>query len=163
MESTPTLSSFPQKAARNSLFLIGFQGMGKLLGSSPAAGYISTYQIHISVWPCARYKFDMYLWTGCFAFIQFSEVILCQTARLISLKARYESLVESLIHSVYFYSTFLSPLLLRGAPNYSIHTVSELTCRIATGNFYTYLHMKPFWFQGVFVLLLSSQSSNHMS
>src|SRR6218665_1674044 len=34
----------------------------------------------------------------------------------------------SFIHSGYFYSTFLSPLLLRGAHDYSIDTVWELTC-----------------------------------
>jgi len=32
----------------------------------------------------------------------------------------------SLIHSGYFYSAFYSPLLLRGAPDYSIDTLSEL-------------------------------------
>jgi len=36
------------------------------------------------------------------------------------------------IHSGYFYSP-LTPLPLRGAPNYSSDTVSELTCRSATG------------------------------
>ena len=33
------------------------------------------------------------------------------------------------IHSGYFYSTSSSPLLLMGAPDYSIDTVSELTRR----------------------------------
>ena len=42
--------------------------------------------------------------------------------------------VHSFIHSEYFYSASSSPLLLRGAPDYSIDTVSELTCRSATGN-----------------------------
>src|SRR6218665_982211 len=37
-------------------------------------------------------------------------------------------------HFGYFYSTSSSPLLLRGAPDYSIDTVSELTRRSATGN-----------------------------
>src|SRR6218665_796095 len=37
-------------------------------------------------------------------------------------------------HSRYFYSTSSSPLLLRGAPDYGIDTVSELTRRSATGN-----------------------------
>jgi len=37
-------------------------------------------------------------------------------------------------HSGYFYSASSSPLLLRGAPNYSIDTVSELLGWIATGN-----------------------------
>src|SRR6218665_2883997 len=36
---------------------------------------------------------------------------------------------HSFIHSGYFYSTSSSPLLLRGTPNYSIDTVSELTRR----------------------------------
>ena len=35
---------------------------------------------------------------------------------------------------VYFYSASPSPLLLRGAPDYSNDTVSELTRRSATGN-----------------------------
>ena len=35
--------------------------------------------------------------------------------------------VHSFIHSGYFYSTSSSPLLLIGAPIYSIDTVSELT------------------------------------
>ena len=39
-----------------------------------------------------------------------------------------------LIHSGYFYSASSSPLLLRAAPDYSIYTVSELTCQSATGN-----------------------------
>src|SRR6218665_657589 len=38
------------------------------------------------------------------------------------------------IPSGYFYSNSSSPLLLRGAPNYSIDTVLELTCQSATGN-----------------------------
>jgi len=33
----------------------------------------------------------------------------------------------SFIHSGYFYSASSSPLLLRGAPDYSIDTVAELT------------------------------------
>src|SRR6218665_392538 len=37
------------------------------------------------------------------------------------------SLCYSFIHSGHFYSTSSSPLLLRGAPDYSINTVSELT------------------------------------
>jgi len=41
---------------------------------------------------------------------------------------------NSFIHSKYFYSASSSLLLLRGAPNYSIDTVSALTRRIATGN-----------------------------
>jgi len=40
----------------------------------------------------------------------------------------------SYIHSRYFYSTSSSPLLLRGASDYSTYTASELTCRSATGN-----------------------------
>src|SRR6218665_621425 len=40
----------------------------------------------------------------------------------------------SLIHSKYFYSASSSPLLLRGFPDYSIDTLSELTCRSITGN-----------------------------
>jgi len=37
---------------------------------------------------------------------------------------------------LYFYSaSSSSPLLLRGTPDYSIDTVSELTCRSATGNY----------------------------
>src|SRR6218665_1896543 len=41
---------------------------------------------------------------------------------------------HSFIHSGYFYGTSSSPLLLRVAPDYSIDTVSELTCRSATDN-----------------------------
>jgi len=41
---------------------------------------------------------------------------------------------HSFIHSGYFYSASSSPLLLRGAPDYSIDTVSKLTRRSATGN-----------------------------
>ena len=40
----------------------------------------------------------------------------------------------SFIHSGYFYSTSSSPLLLRGALDYSIDTVPELTRQSATGN-----------------------------
>jgi len=39
-----------------------------------------------------------------------------------------------LIHSGYFHSASSSPLLLRGAPDYSIDTVLELTGRSTTGN-----------------------------
>ena len=39
-----------------------------------------------------------------------------------------------LIHSGYFCSASSSPLLLGGAPDYGIDTVSELTCRSATGD-----------------------------
>src|SRR6218665_922909 len=45
-----------------------------------------------------------------------------------------KTLVYPFTHSGYFYSAFSSPLLLRGAPNYSIDTVSKLTRRIATDN-----------------------------
>jgi len=38
------------------------------------------------------------------------------------------------IHSGYLYGASSSSLLLRGAPDYSIDTVSELTHRSATGN-----------------------------
>ena len=41
---------------------------------------------------------------------------------------------HSFIHSGYFYRASSNPLLLRGTPDYSIDTVSELTCRSATGN-----------------------------
>jgi len=41
-------------------------------------------------------------------------------------------LVQSFIHSRYFYSASSSPLLIRGAPDYSIDTVSEITRRSAT-------------------------------
>ena len=40
----------------------------------------------------------------------------------------------SFIHSGYFYSASASPLLLRGAPDNSTDTLSELTHRSATGN-----------------------------
>ena len=40
----------------------------------------------------------------------------------------------SFIHSIYFYSASSSPLLLRGASDYSIDTVLELTRQSATGN-----------------------------
>src|SRR6218665_1452052 len=42
--------------------------------------------------------------------------------------------IESYIHSGNFYSVFSSPLLLRGAPDYSVDTVWELARRSATGN-----------------------------
>jgi len=44
--------------------------------------------------------------------------------------------IHSFIHSGYFNSASLSPLLLRGAPDYSIDrpTALELTRRSATGN-----------------------------
>jgi|SRR6218665_1590966 len=42
---------------------------------------------------------------------------------------------SSFIYSGYFNSTSSIPLLLRGAPNYSIDTVSELTHRSATGSY----------------------------
>jgi len=38
------------------------------------------------------------------------------------------------IYSGYFYSASSSLLLLRGAPNYSVDTVSELTGQSATSN-----------------------------
>ena len=44
------------------------------------------------------------------------------------------SIIQSFIHSGYFYSTSSSPLLLRGTPEYSIDAESELTRRIAAGN-----------------------------
>src|SRR6218665_222247 len=44
------------------------------------------------------------------------------------------SYVHSLIHSGYLYSASSSPILLRGAPDYSIDTVSELIRRSARGN-----------------------------
>ena len=40
-----------------------------------------------------------------------------------------------IIHSSYFYSASSNALLLRGAPDYSIDTVSKLTCRSATGSY----------------------------
>jgi len=43
--------------------------------------------------------------------------------------------MRNIIHSRYFYGTSSSPLLLRGAPDYSLGAVSELTCRSATGNY----------------------------
>jgi len=45
------------------------------------------------------------------------------------------SWIHSFNHSRYFYSASSSALLLRGTPDYSINTVSELTCWNATGNF----------------------------
>jgi len=41
---------------------------------------------------------------------------------------------NSFIHSGYFYSTPSSPLLLRGAPDYSTDTVSEFHAPKRTGN-----------------------------
>ena len=41
-----------------------------------------------------------------------------------------QSLVR-FVHSGFFYYTSSSPLLFRGAPDYSVDTVSELTCRSA--------------------------------
>jgi len=38
------------------------------------------------------------------------------------------------IHSGYFYNASLNPLLLRGAPDYNINIVSELTLRSVIGN-----------------------------
>jgi len=46
-----------------------------------------------------------------------------------------EKVVMSFIYSRYFYSVSSSPLLLRGAPNYSTDTVSELTRWSTTGNY----------------------------
>ena len=46
-----------------------------------------------------------------------------------------ELLMHSFIHSGYFYSASSSPLLLRGTPDNSIDTVSELTRQSATGNY----------------------------
>ena len=48
--------------------------------------------------------------------------------------SKWQMTLCSSIYSGYFYSASSSPLTLRGAPNYSIHTVSELTCRSVTGN-----------------------------
>ena len=50
------------------------------------------------------------------------------------LGVKYKRIWYSFIHSWYFYSASSSPLLLRGVPDYSIDTVSELTRRSATGN-----------------------------
>jgi len=50
-------------------------------------------------------------------------------------KSIYKVKSYSFFHLGYFYSTFSSPLLLRGPPDYSIDTVSELTCWSALGNF----------------------------
>jgi len=46
----------------------------------------------------------------------------------------HNSGTHSIIHSRYLYRASSSPLLLRGAPDYSIDTVSELTRRSATGS-----------------------------
>jgi len=43
-------------------------------------------------------------------------------------------IIHSFIHSLYFYSASSCPLLIKGAPDYSIYTVLELRCRSATGN-----------------------------
>ena len=43
--------------------------------------------------------------------------------------------LRSFIYSGYFYRASSSPLLIRGAPGYSIDTVLGLTCRSATGNY----------------------------
>ena len=43
-------------------------------------------------------------------------------------------IIHSFINSWCFYSTSSSPLLLRSTPDYSIDTLSELTCRNATWN-----------------------------
>jgi len=42
--------------------------------------------------------------------------------------------IHSFMHSAYFFSTSSSPLLLGGATDYSIDTMSKLTRRSATGN-----------------------------
>jgi len=49
-------------------------------------------------------------------------------------KLYHEKRTKLLIHSRYFYSTSSSPLLLRGTPDCSIDTVSELTRCSATIN-----------------------------
>src|SRR6218665_3265734 len=43
-------------------------------------------------------------------------------------------IILSFIHFGYSYGASSSPLLLRGAPDYSIDTALELTCRSTTGN-----------------------------
>ena len=49
-------------------------------------------------------------------------------SHVLRLNVFYKSLdIYTFIHSGYFYSTSSSPLLLRGAPNYRIDPVSELT------------------------------------
>jgi len=44
-------------AAQNSLFLPGYQVFG-CLAAAPPGGWLSTPQIHISLWPCECYKFN---------------------------------------------------------------------------------------------------------
>jgi len=47
-----------------------------------------------------------------------------------------QSFSQSFSQSIgYFYSTSSGPLILRGIPEYSIDTVSELTRQSATGNY----------------------------
>jgi len=63
----------------------------------------------------------------------FSRLCLCHRLWVCP-SSTFPLLIHSFIHSGYFYSASSSPLLLRGAPDYSIDTVSELTRRSATGN-----------------------------
>ena len=60
-----------------------------------------------------------------------------ESTRRQSLHGRFHSLsvTYSFIHLGYFYSPYSSPLLLTGAPTYSIDDVSKLTCQSATGNY----------------------------
>src|SRR6218665_651415 len=53
------------------------------------------------------------------------------------------------IHSGYFYSASSNPLLLRGAPDYSIVTVSELKHRSATETVSEGLSQSPYVVAGV--------------
>jgi len=52
-------STWCKKGPRNSIFLLGFQWIGRLMRSG---GWLSAPQIHISVWSCVRYKCDLYLY-----------------------------------------------------------------------------------------------------
>ena len=54
--------------------------------------------------------------------------------QIVVVSGHFEMSFISFIHSGYFYSASSGSLLLRGAPDYSIDTVSELTHRSATGN-----------------------------
>jgi len=48
----------------------------------------------------------------------------------LSLLVHYSNVFRSFIHLGYFYSTSSSPLLLRGAPEYSTDTVSEFHAEV---------------------------------
>jgi len=82
-----------------------------------------------------------YLWSSCYPCIFLSMLLITITLRnqWITLCSQWQHIINphhhSFIHSSrYFYSASSSPPLLRGALDYSIDTVSELTHQSAKGN-----------------------------